>query len=54
LFDLHHGKHLLDIEIEVVRLFGMLLHPPNQSRFVGVTKIEPARAANYFRQSAPP
>jgi hypothetical protein len=36
LLDLHHGKHLLDIEIEIVRLLGMPLDLPDQPRLVGI------------------
>jgi DNA-binding SARP family transcriptional activator len=54
LLDLHHGADLLFVQIEVVRLFGVLLHPPNQPPFIGVPQVEPARTANYFRHSAPP
>jgi hypothetical protein len=37
LLDLHHGKHLLDIEIEVVRLLGM---PLDLAEYVAAHRVE--------------
>ena len=37
-----------------MRLFSVLLHLPDQPRFIGVPEVQRARAADHFRHSAPP
>lgn len=54
LLDLHHGAHLLVVQIEVVRFFGVPLDASDQPRFIGIAQVESACAANHFRHLAPP
>src|SRR3954453_22300783 len=53
LLDLHHGKHLLDIEIEIVRLLGVPLDLPDQPRLVGIPQGKSAYSANHLHLAPP-
>src|SRR4029079_3495869 len=49
LLDLHHGAHLLLIQLEVVRFFGVLPHQVNEPPLIDIAHLESAYAANHFR-----